>query len=88
MAAPLKGRFGAGYEPRQGRARPLLWQMRTVGQCRRDAEEKPEHHLEEARHKIDPLNDYPDNQEDVGAVEAGTLLPSKMMVVSSLTMRT
>jgi hypothetical protein len=29
-------------------------QMRTVGQRRRDAEEKLAHHLEEARHKDDP----------------------------------
>jgi hypothetical protein len=30
---------------------PTTQQMRTVGQRRRDAEEKLEHHLEEARHK-------------------------------------
>ncbi|WP_457963934.1 hypothetical protein M1E17_20990 [Arthrobacter sp. D1-29] len=30
---------------------PNTQQMRTVGQRRRDAEEKLEHHLEEARHK-------------------------------------
>ena len=32
---------------------PTTQQMRTVGQRRRDAEEKLEHHLEEARHKDD-----------------------------------
>ncbi|WP_461188531.1 hypothetical protein [Arthrobacter sp. Z4-13] len=30
---------------------PSTQQMRTVGQRRRDAEEKLEHHLQEARHK-------------------------------------
>ncbi|MDE8669590.1 hypothetical protein PY310_13485 [Pseudarthrobacter sp. H3Y2-7] len=30
---------------------PTTQQMRTVGQRRRDAEEKLEHHLQEARHK-------------------------------------
>lgn len=30
---------------------PTTGQMRTVGQRRRDAEEKLEHHLAEARHK-------------------------------------
>lgn len=32
---------------------PTTQQMRTVGQRRRDAEEKLEHHLEEARHKAE-----------------------------------
>ncbi|WP_306637421.1 MULTISPECIES: hypothetical protein [Micrococcaceae] len=32
-------------------AAPTTQQMRTVGQRRRDAEEKLEHHLQEARHK-------------------------------------
>ena len=32
-------------------AAPSTQQMRTVGQRRRDAEEKLEHHLQEARHK-------------------------------------
>jgi hypothetical protein len=32
---------------------PTTQQMRTVGQRRRDAEEKLEHHLQEARHKDD-----------------------------------
>lgn len=34
-------------------AAPTTQQMRTVGQRRRDAEEKLEHHLQEARHKDD-----------------------------------
>lgn len=34
-------------------AAPTTQQMRTVGQRRRDAEEKLEHHLEEARHKAE-----------------------------------
>ncbi|WP_457973886.1 hypothetical protein [Arthrobacter sp. D1-17] len=38
-------------------AAPSTQQMRTVGQRRRDAEEKLEHHLEEARHKNDPPHD-------------------------------
>ncbi|MBT2250620.1 hypothetical protein JHV56_18175 [Arthrobacter sp. BHU FT2] len=33
---------------------PTTQQMRTVGQRRRDAEEKLEHHLQEARHKDHP----------------------------------
>jgi hypothetical protein len=35
-------------------AAPTTQQMRTVGQRRRDAEEKLEQHLQEARHKDDP----------------------------------
>jgi len=35
-------------------ASPSTQQIRTVGQRRREAEEKLEHHLEEARHKDDP----------------------------------
>lgn len=34
-------------------AAPTTQQMRTVGQRRREAEEKLEHHLQEARHKDD-----------------------------------
>jgi hypothetical protein len=34
-------------------AAPTTQQIRTVGQRRRDAEEKLEHHLEEARHKAE-----------------------------------
>ena len=35
-------------------AAPTTQQMRTVGQRRRDAEVKLEHHLDEARHKNEP----------------------------------
>ena len=35
-------------------ASPTTEQMRSVGQRRRDAEEKLEHHLEEVRHKEGP----------------------------------
>jgi hypothetical protein len=38
-------------------AAPATQQMRTVGQRRRDAEQKLEHHLDEARHK----NEHPDS---------------------------
>jgi hypothetical protein len=48
---------------------PTTQQMRTVGQRRRDAEEKLEHHLEEVRHKDDPRNDDAAQQEDTGAVD-------------------
>lgn len=50
-------------------AAPTTQQMRTVGQRRRDAEEKLEHHLQEARHKDDPHHDDPAGQEDGGAVD-------------------
>lgn len=49
---------------------PTTQQMRTVGERRRDAEEKLEHHLQEARHKDDPPNDDAVEQEDAGAVES------------------
>lgn len=48
---------------------PTTQQMRTVGQRRRDAEEKLEHHLEEVRHKDDPRDDDAAEQEDAGAVD-------------------
>ncbi len=41
-------------------AAPTTQQIRTVGQRRREAEEKLEHHLEEARHKGDPSGEHPD----------------------------
>jgi hypothetical protein len=44
---------------------PTTQQMRTVGQRRRDAEEKLEHHLQEARHKDEP------HAEEVSEPEAG-----------------
>ena len=40
-------------------AAPTTQQMRTVGQRRRDAEEKLEQHLQEARHKDDPAHGEP-----------------------------
>jgi hypothetical protein len=40
---------------------PTTQQMRTVGQRRRDAEEKLEHHLQEARHKQDPHDEQEEN---------------------------
>ncbi|UZX04832.1 hypothetical protein F8G81_21230 [Arthrobacter sp. CDRTa11] len=41
-------------------------QMRTVGQRRRDAEEKLEHHLEEARHKEPRHDDDAAQKESTG----------------------
>lgn len=38
-------------------AQPTTQQIRTVGQRRREAEEKLEHHLEEARHKSEHHGD-------------------------------
>jgi hypothetical protein len=43
-------------------AAPTTQQMRTVGQRRRDAEEKLEQHLQEARHKDDPYQGEPVTQ--------------------------
>ena len=43
---------------------PTTQQMRTVGQRRRDAEEKLEHHLETARHKDDLHGEDAANHED------------------------
>ncbi|WP_285245718.1 hypothetical protein [Pseudarthrobacter sp. fls2-241-R2A-127] len=46
-------------------ASPSTQQIRTVGQRRREAEEKLEHHLDEARHKDDhrtPEQDDEDTQ--------------------------
>ncbi|MGO4189374.1 hypothetical protein [Pseudarthrobacter sp. TAF60_1] len=53
---------------------PTTQQMRTVGQRRRDAEEKLEHHLQEARHKDDPHPDEvsepgPEGSQDVAAIQ-------------------
>lgn len=45
---------------------PTTQQMRTVGQRRRDAEEKLEHHLEKARHKDGLHGEAAANQEDIG----------------------
>jgi hypothetical protein len=49
---------------------PTTQQMRTVGERRRDAEEKLEHHLQEARHKDDPPNDDAARQEHLAVVES------------------
>lgn len=47
------GESPADHRPHQHAhtASPTTAQMRTVGQRRREAEEKLEHHLDEARHK-------------------------------------
>ncbi|MFE8887825.1 hypothetical protein ACFYLX_18455 [Pseudarthrobacter enclensis] len=45
---------------------PTTQQMRTVGQRRRDAEEKLEHHLQEARQK-----DHPEETEEPEAEDSG-----------------
>jgi hypothetical protein len=49
---------------------PTTEQMRTVGQRRRDAEEKLEHHLEEARHREDSSSADAATVDDVGGVES------------------
>jgi hypothetical protein len=46
---------------------PSTQQMRTVGQRRRDAEEKLEHHLQEARHKDNLHHSEAAKQEGSGA---------------------
>jgi hypothetical protein len=64
---PLDGR------PQQpASAGPATQQMRTVGQRRRDAERKLEHHLDEARHK----NEHPpspDPEKDPGTAPGGAV---------------
>ncbi len=52
-------------------ASPSTQQMRTVGQRRRDAEEKLEQHLQEARHKDDHHDDHASNEEETGPVDSG-----------------
>ena len=42
---------------------PTTQQMRTVGQRRRDAEEKLEQHLEKARHKDDSHGEAADHED-------------------------
>jgi hypothetical protein len=49
---------------------PTTGQMRSVGQRRRDAEEKLEHHLEEVRHKEDSRSADVDKDDDGKADEA------------------
>ena len=46
---------------------PTTEQLRTVGQRRRDAEEKLEHHLEEARHKTDHSHESDHEHGSMGA---------------------
>ncbi|MFJ5697489.1 hypothetical protein [Arthrobacter sp. NPDC093139] len=50
-----------GHDQESYGGSPSTQQMRTVGRRRRDAEEKLEHHLDEARHKNDP---HPDEHGD------------------------
>ncbi|MGO4193456.1 hypothetical protein AB4Y67_17555 [Arthrobacter sp. YAF17] len=50
-----------GHHAESHAGSPITNQMRTVGQRRRDAEEKLEHHLEEARHQATA------KQDDVGS---------------------
>jgi hypothetical protein len=55
--------FFPDHGPHQhAHAAPTTQQMRTVGQRRRDAEEKLEQHLQEARHKDHPHNGDPITQ--------------------------
>lgn len=62
-----KSESGADHGPHlHARAAPSTQQTRTVGQRRRDAEEKLEHHLQEARHKNDPHGEEAVGQEDAG----------------------
>ncbi|MET1065170.1 MAG: hypothetical protein ABWX85_09400 [Arthrobacter sp.] len=49
---------------------PTTQQMRTVGQRRRDAEEKLEHHLEETRRKKDPRPDDAADAAETGPVDS------------------
>lgn len=64
----------ADHGPHQhAHAAPTTQQMRTVGQRRRDAEEKLEHHLQEARHKDDPHHDDDAGQHDAGQEAAGAV---------------
>jgi len=49
---------------------PTTGQMRTVGQRRRDAEEKLEQHLEEARRKEEPGGASEAEADDAGGVQS------------------
>ncbi|MDF2052386.1 hypothetical protein [Arthrobacter sp. Cr_A7] len=49
----MSGNEGTHGQHLHAHTSPTTQQMRTVGQRRRDAEEKLEHHLQEARHKDD-----------------------------------
>jgi hypothetical protein len=82
--------FFPDHGPHQhAHAAPTTQQMRTVGQRRRDAEEKLEQHLQEARHKDHlrdgapttqavPLIEVPDvtSQDDGGLGTAGGIDPN------------
>lgn len=50
---------------------PTTGQMRSVGQRRREAEEKLEHHLEEARHREDSSSGQEAKDDDAGAIDSG-----------------
>jgi hypothetical protein len=64
MSEKIGGNWDHG--PHQhAHAAPTTQQMRSVGQRRRDAEEKLEHHLQEARHKDDP-HDNDATEQDAG----------------------
>jgi hypothetical protein len=66
-----RGEFIRDHGPhQQAHAAPTTQQMRTVGQRRRDAEEKLEHHLQEARHKDDAHTAETGEQQDVGSVDS------------------
>ncbi|MET4097170.1 hypothetical protein [Arthrobacter sp. UYCu712] len=56
-----------GYHPEGHASSPTTRQVRSVGQRRRDAEEKLEHHLEEARHKDVLHRQAPAKQDDIGS---------------------
>jgi hypothetical protein len=58
-------------------AAPSTQQMRTVGQRRRDAEEKLEHHLQEARHKDASHHTEAVKQEGNGAVDSHAVAASQ-----------
>jgi hypothetical protein len=48
---------------------PTTGQMRSVGQRRREAEEKLEHHLEEVRHREDSSHGQKAKNDDDGAID-------------------
>ena len=50
---------------------PTTGQMRSVGQRRREAEEKLEHHLEEVRHREDHSRGQETKDDDEGAIDSG-----------------
>ncbi len=66
-----------GNEGTRDEALPTTQQTRTVGQRRREAEEKLEHHLDEARHKDDHNTTDPETggagSEDFGGGEVAPI---------------